>query len=86
MPSRPICRCLLNLKSSLALPKILLIFQYLFLHRALIDIALEKGRLNRVDKAGGVDAFIKEYEELIKRKREERKELERKHKRRRGRD
>uniref|UniRef100_A0A915N5Z2 Protein-tyrosine phosphatase n=1 Tax=Meloidogyne javanica TaxID=6303 RepID=A0A915N5Z2_MELJA len=60
--------------------------QYLFLHRALIDIALEKGRLNRVDKAGGVDAFIKEYEELIKRKREERKELERKHKRRRGRD
>ncbi|CAK5074876.1 unnamed protein product [Meloidogyne enterolobii] len=58
--------------------------QYLFLHRALIDIALEKGRLNRVDKAGGVDAFIKEYEELIKRKREERKELERKHKRRRG--
>ncbi|CAK5084423.1 unnamed protein product [Meloidogyne enterolobii] len=64
--------------------KNLLFFQYLFLHRALIDIALEKGRLNRVDKAGGVDAFIKEYEELIKRKREERKELERKHKRRRG--
>ncbi|CAK5030388.1 unnamed protein product [Meloidogyne enterolobii] len=60
--------------------------QYLFLHRALIDIAVEKGRLNRVDKAGGVDAFIKEYEELIKRKREERKELERKHKRRHGRD
>ncbi|KAF7638801.1 hypothetical protein Mgra_00001884 [Meloidogyne graminicola] len=57
--------------------------QYVFLHRALIDLALEKGRLNRTDKANGVDQFIKEYEELVQRKRKARRELERRHRRKR---
>nr|CAD2194398.1 unnamed protein product [Meloidogyne enterolobii] len=58
--------------------------QYVFLHRAIIDMALDKGRLTRADKAAGVDQFIREYEELIQRKRKARKELERKHRRRQG--
>jgi hypothetical protein len=47
-------------------------------------LALEKGKLNRTDRTNGVDAFLREYDELIRRKRDERKELEKKHRKKHG--
>lgn len=51
------------------------LFQYLFIHRAVIDAALEAGRLTPEDRSKTVNAFSKEYEALVQRKRQERKAL-----------
>jgi len=50
-------------------------FQFLFIHRAVIDAALDAGRLTPEDRAKEVGAFINEYEQLVQRKRRERKLL-----------
>lgn len=65
-----------NLRVTVSKRKFFFNFQYLFLHRAVIDAAVVAGKLEQAT----VEPFLAEYEKVVKRKRREAAEQYEKHK------